>query len=185
MSIKIADLTKANLDSMPIWEDYPFSCKYCLFWQCPDEYRRFKRAEKQTLIRKKSLWLQDTKRLFGECGKLLSMNGVPIAYAQFAPPEFLPGSAFYQSATPDYDAVLLSCLYIPKQKNRGKGYGTHLLESILIDLKGRGVTAVETFARKANPENPSGPVSFYIKNGFKIVKDDIEFPLLRMEISGL
>jgi GNAT superfamily N-acetyltransferase len=185
MSIKISDLTKVNLGTIPTWDDYPFSCKYCLFWQFPDEYKRLRNSKKQTLIRKKSLWLQDTKRLFGECGKLLSLSGAPIAYAQFAPPEFLPGSAFYQSATPDYDTVLISCLYIPEERHRGKGYGTQLLESILIDLKGRGVTAVETFARKANPENPSGPVSFYIKNGFKITKDDIEFPLLRMELSGL
>jgi GNAT superfamily N-acetyltransferase len=76
-------------------------------------------------------------------------------------------------------------LFIPKRKNRGKGYGTQLLEHILIDLKARGIDAVETFARKASPENPSGPVSFYVKNGFKIVKDDIEFPLLRMELAGL
>ena len=184
MSINISNLAKGNLGSISTWDDYPFSCKYCLYWQCPDEYKRFKNAKKQTLIRKKSLWVQDTKRLFGECGKLLSLNGVPIAYAQFAPPEFLPGSAIYQSASPDYDAVLISCLFIPKLKNRGKGYGTELLENILIDLRARGIGAVETFARKGNPDNPSGPMSFYIKNGFSIVKDDDEFPLLRIDLSG-
>lgn len=183
--MKISNLTTTNIGTMPTWDEYPFSCTYCLFWQCPDEYKRFRNAERQTLIRKKSLWVQDTKRLFGECGKLLSLNGTPIAFAQFAPPEFLPGAAFYQSATPDYDAVLISCLFIPQKKNRGKGYGTRLLEHILIDLKARGIEAVETFARKASPENPSGPMAFYAKNGFKIVKDDIEFPLLRMELASL
>lgn len=183
MAIKIANLTKENIVSIPTWNEYPFSCKYCLFWQCPDEYKHLETNEKQTLLQKKSLWLQDTKRLFGDCGKLLLVKGIPVAYAQFAPPEFLPGSAFYQSATPDYDSVLISCLFVPQRKQRGKGYGTKLLEDILIDLKGRGIGAVETFARKGNPENPSGPVSFYTRNGFKVFKDDVEYPLLRMDLS--
>ncbi len=183
MSITIENLTEANLDMVPTWDEYPFSCKYCLFWQCPDEYKALKESQKEVLMQKKSLWLQDTKRLFGDCGKLLVIQDIPIAYSQFAPPEFLPGSAFYQSATPDYDAVLISCLFVAQKKYRGKGYGTKLLENILIHLKGRGIGAVETFARRSNPENPSGPLSFYMKNGFKIAKDDVEYPLLRMDLS--
>jgi GNAT superfamily N-acetyltransferase len=185
MKIKISNLTAGNLAALPTWESYPYSCRYCLYWESPDEYKRLQNAKKQTLIRKKSLWVQDTKRCFGECGKLLSLKGAPIAYAQFAPPEFLPGFAVYQSAAADYDAVLLSCLYIPERRNRGRGYGTQLLESILVDLKNRGVGAVETFARKGDPHNPSGPAWFYIRNGFRIVRDDVEFPLLRIELSGI
>jgi hypothetical protein len=49
-------------------------------------------------------------------------------------------------------------------------------------LRKRGVKAVETFARKNNPNNPSGPVEFYLKNGFRVLRDDPEFPLMRLEL---
>lgn len=57
-----------------------------------------------------------------------------------------------------------------------------LLNAILEDLEKRHIKTVETIARKNNPENPSGPVEFYLKNKFIIYKDDKEFPLVRLEL---
>ncbi len=42
--------------------------------------------------------------------------------------------------------------------------------------------ALETFARRGDPENPSGPVDFYLTNGFKVRNDDLEFPLMRLDL---
>jgi len=78
--------------------------------------------------------------------------------------------------------VLISCLFIAQKEYRGRGLGKQLLQSIIEDLRKRGVKAVETFARKNNPNNPSGPVEFYLKNGFKIHRDDPEYPLMRLEL---
>lgn len=41
---------------------------------------------------------------------------------------------------------------------------------------------METFVRKGNAENPSGPVEFYLRHGFEILRDDLEFPLLRFSL---
>lgn len=68
---------------------------------------------------------------------------------------------------------------------RGLGLGNQLLQSIIDDLRGRGIKAVETFARKGRAENPSGPVEFYLRNGFRIYKDDPQFPLIRLELKGI
>lgn len=57
-----------------------------------------------------------------------------------------------------------------------------MLRNIIEDLKSRGVRAVETFARKGSPDNPSGPFEFYLKNGFKVLRDDPEFPLMRLDL---
>ncbi len=57
-----------------------------------------------------------------------------------------------------------------------------MLRAILEELRGRRVAAVETFARKGSAENPSGPVEFYLKHGFRILREDPEFPLLRLEL---
>ncbi len=58
--------------------------------------------------------------------------------------------------------------------------GSQLLQNIIDDLKKREIEAVETFARKGKPDNPSGPVKLYLRNGFRIQKDDKEFPLMRI-----
>lgn len=42
---------------------------------------------------------------------------------------------------------------------------------------------METFARKGNAENPSGPVEFYLRHGFTVQRDDPEFPLLRLDLA--
>jgi len=56
-----------------------------------------------------------------------------------------------------------------------------LLKNIIDDLKGRGFRALETFARRGNSENPSGPLEFYIKNGFIIKnKTNPEYPLVQL-----
>ena len=57
-----------------------------------------------------------------------------------------------------------------------------MLDAVLADLSTRGVRAAETFARKGNPENPSGPVEFWLSNGFIVVREDKEFALVRREL---
>ncbi|MEM2057748.1 MAG: GNAT family N-acetyltransferase, partial [Thermoproteota archaeon] len=79
-------------------------------------------------------------------------------------------------------AVLISCLFIAEKEYRGRGLGKLLLESIIEDLRKRGFKAVETFARRNNSNNPSGPVEFYLKNGFRVLREDPEFPLMRLEL---
>jgi hypothetical protein len=41
---------------------------------------------------------------------------------------------------------------------------------------------METFARKGSSDNPSGPVEFYLVEGFRIFRDDKEFPLVRLDL---
>jgi len=64
---------------------------------------------------------------------------------------------------------------------RNKGIGEMLLQNIIEDLRRRGVKAIETFARRGQADNPSGPMAVYVKNGFHI-KDNSnpEFPLMRL-----
>ncbi|MCX8174485.1 MAG: hypothetical protein N3F63_07790 [Thermoplasmata archaeon] len=57
-----------------------------------------------------------------------------------------------------------------------------MLQQILVDLKKRGVGAVETFARRGSATNPSGPMEFYLLHGFSVFHDNKEFPLMRIEL---
>lgn len=178
MRIEIADLTEDNLRDAPEWDSSPYSCKYCIYWEFLEECADL--SEKKENLQKKSGWLQNVNRVFGACGKIVYVDGTPVGYTQYAPPALLPGSAHYPSGPPDKDAVLISCLFIPQKKYRHMGLGSQLLSNIINDLRKKGVKAVETFARKGNPNNPSGPAEFYIKNGFAIHKDDTEYPLMKL-----
>ena len=182
MKIEVVNLTEQNLMDAPEGETHPFSCKYCIWWESPEECIDLAKEKKEDMIKKKLEWLKSTRKIFGNCGKIAYVNGEPAGYAQYAPPHLLPHSKDYKSGPPSDDAVLLSCLFIPKRGVRGLGLGTCVLRNIIDDLRKRGLKSIETFARKGKPNNPSGPVEFYLKNGFRIYRDDVEFPLMRLDL---
>lgn len=80
------------------------------------------------------------------------------------------------------EGLLISCLFISGKEFQRLGIGSKLLKAIVDDLRKRKIKAVETFARKGSPDNPSGPIEFYVKNGFRIHRDGSEFPLMRLEL---
>jgi len=181
--VQIEDIKEANLG------DIPESCRGCVYWEFPEEFDKAKEEKTETQRRlefeeKKREWFVQTLKEFGTCGKIVYYNGRPVAYAQFAPSVRLPNIGYYESKPVgklEDGVVFLSCLYIADETLRGKGLGEALLKNIIDDLKGRGFRALETFARRGNSENPSGPLEFYIKNGFIIKnKTNPEYPLVQL-----
>jgi GNAT superfamily N-acetyltransferase len=182
----IRDITKANLI------DIPTCCKGCVYWEFPDEFDKTEqgKAEPQTRIeleQKKREWFLRTMNEFGTCGKVVYCDDKPVAYAQFAPSERLPNTGHYKShfvSKLEEGVVFLSCLYVVDKESRRKGIGEALLRNIIDDLRRRGFKSVETFARRANSNNPSGPLEFYTRNGF-VIKDqtNLEFPLVTFFLS--
>lgn len=180
MKIEIANLTEENLRDAPEWESHPFSCKYCIYWEFPEECVEPITETQDNTMRRKTDWLRRTNELFGNCGKIAYVDGVAVGYAQYAPPEFLPNTANYPAGPPSSEAVIISCLFIPQNQFRRLGLGSQLLNSVLAELRQRRIDAVEIFARKGRADNPSGPVEFYVSNEFRIYRDEVEFPLLRL-----
>jgi len=181
--VDIEDITEANLD------DIPESCRGCVYWEFPQEFdevrkEKMEAQKKSELEQKKREWFVQTLKEFGTCGKIVYYNGKSVAYAQFAPSARLPNISSYgfqPVGKLEEGVVFLSCLYIADETLRGKGLGEALLKNIIEDLRRRGFKAVETFARRGDSNNPSGPLGFYIKNGF-IIKDKTnpEYPLMRL-----
>jgi len=183
MEVVIKDIAESNL------KDIPASCRGCVYWEFPREFEaaQEKMEEKKAEFeRKKRDWFVQTLREFGACGKIVYSGNVPIGYAQYGPSTRLPQSGEYKSkpvGRAEDGVVFISCLYISDKAIRGKGVGEKLLDAIVADLKKRGFKAVETFARKGDSNNPSGPLEFYLKKGFH-VKDETnpEFPLMRLDL---
>jgi GNAT superfamily N-acetyltransferase len=173
--LKLVAVNKTN------FEDVPEACRRCMYWQTTEEFTAKSMTEKVEKERLK--WFQQKEKDYGCSGGFIAYhNNKPIGFGQCAPAKYFPNIKEYQSGPPSEDAVFLACLYISNQEMRNKGYGTQTLKGILAELKQRGYKAVETFARKSSPENPSGPLTLYMKNGFRIIRDDADFPLVRLEL---
>ncbi len=180
MKIIIKDITQQNL------EEIPRPCRSCLYWELPEDFKRLRQQKKPQLAEeKKKEWFIKILAEFGNCGKIVYQDKIPIGYAQFAPLSRLPQASSYESGPPgriEDNTVFISCLYISEEKQRGKGIGVKLLNTIVRDLRNRGFKAVETFARRGSANNPSGPIELYLKRGFRIKDEtDPEFPLVRRE----
>ncbi|MCX7785985.1 MAG: hypothetical protein N2201_07200 [candidate division WOR-3 bacterium] len=79
------------------------------------------------MLKKKLNWLNNTMRVFGNCGMIVYINRKSVGYAQYAPSAHLPKSSDYPSGPPSADAVLISCIFIPQKEFRGIGIGSILL----------------------------------------------------------
>ena len=180
IEVNIEDIRKSNLS------DIPESCSGCVYWEFPGDFEKSKDdpQRKAELSLRKREWFEKTLDEFGTCGKIVYYEGEPVAYAQYAPSSRLPNVNEYESKSVgklEESVVFLSCLYVTDETMRNKGIGEMLLQNIIEDLRRRGFKAIETFARRGQADNPSGPMAFYVKNGFHI-KDNSnpEFPLMRL-----
>jgi GNAT superfamily N-acetyltransferase len=171
------------------FSDIPEPCRSCLYWSFPQEFEWAKREAsryKQRFEAKKKQWIIQTLKKFGNCGKILYCDNVPVGYAEFGPSSCFPQIREYKSqpiGKIEDGVVFLSCLFVADKNLRGKGLGEKLLDSIIAELKRRGFEAVETYALKGSPNNPSGPVELYLKRGFHIKdKTNPEFPIVRLNL---
>ncbi|HVP15860.1 MAG TPA: GNAT family N-acetyltransferase [candidate division Zixibacteria bacterium] len=169
-----------NLKDLPKFRLFPFSCRYCVYWESTDDFDE--KISKEEALQLKSDWFRNVSKEFGDCGVIAYLDDEPIGYAQYALPKFFARVQQYEAGPPSTDSVFLACLYIPKKELRGKGIGKSLLHFILSDLQKRGCSAIETFARRGLESNPTGPLEFYLKQGFSVKRDSDEFPLVRKEL---
>lgn len=175
--LKLAPVTKEN------FKDIPDQCRRCFYWQTTAEFSG--KDMTKEMEEKRQKWFLQMEKEFGCSGGFIAYyNNAPVGFVQYAPWKYFPNVKEYRSGPPSEDAAFLACLYIPKEENRKKGLGTLILKNGISQLKQQGFKAVETFTRKSSSENPSGPLAFYLKNGFKIKCDDSDFPLVRRALSS-
>jgi len=115
----------------------------------------------------------------------MKRDGNAVGYAQFGLPAFFKGLTLYRNSKYlDSSALFISCLYIVDEY-RGLGLGKELLRSIIHEVSKKRISSIETIARRDSSENPSGPLEFYLANGFYIKKDDFEYPIVRLETKSV
>jgi ribosomal protein S18 acetylase RimI-like enzyme len=181
MSVRIVDVDDTALQNL-IGE-----CARCVYWEHPDLFRKISHEEGARL---KAEWFSARSAELGSCGKALYVGDEPAAYCQYAPPAYLPGQAGYpnMAAHLDRESFTISCLCVRAGYQR-QGLGKRLLAEVVADLRGRGIRAVETFARDDSADNCSGITAFYLSQGFNVVATEVfpngaHFSLVRLELGG-
>jgi hypothetical protein len=125
--------------------------------------------------------------VFGSYAKVLLVEDVPTAYAQFGPLSAYPRAQRLRELYPQLpDAPLpavITCI-ATTASGRGAGHATRLVEAVCADLAGRGFAAVEAFPeRGTRPDATSAATpEFWLAAGFALAVEDEHYPVVRREL---
>ncbi|MBI4728221.1 MAG: GNAT family N-acetyltransferase [Acidobacteria bacterium] len=172
----IRDLTVGDLSALPT------RCRGCLFWELAPIERAF--ASEHDPEFEKEAWFSEVSLVVGACGKVAYSDNDPVGYALFGPPEIFPGALSFPARV-SKDALLLATLHVLPVAER-EGIGRALVHAALREAKGRGKRAVEAFGdRQWRHPDCVIPAEFLEKVGFRVRREHVRFPLLRIDVRSL
>jgi GNAT superfamily N-acetyltransferase len=173
VSRRLHDLTIGNVD------DLPPVCRRCMFWEDASASRGDGGAEAAA---GKEAWLQATQLEWGAPGKVVYVDSAPVAYGVFAPGSHFPRVRRLPHA-PSEDALLLAALWVHPDM-RSVGLAKVVLHALLRETHRRGAKALEAYGVRAGPLPSSCivPEGFLIANGFSVLYDHAQHPLLRLDL---
>lgn len=170
MSERIIDV---DLESFAL---LPKQCLTCVYWELSGE------VDEADAPFHKEEWFSSTLLEWGPCGKLVVEDGSALAFAEYAPATLFPRlQAFAVGRHASPEAVYLSYCYVVEGR-RGEGLGSRLVREVARDAVDRGYRAVEAVGDRDWDGGWVLPLSFLAANGFRIVRDDPRFPLLRLDL---
>jgi len=118
-------------------------------------------------------------------GYLVYMEGNPVGWCQVGPRDNLPKLTEQFLLEPDPTIWAISCMALAPNV-QGKGFAHEIIKLILDDLRQQGIKRVQAFPK--NGENLSketiwtGPISVFLKNGFKVLKTKGHRPVLEIKL---
>jgi len=125
--------------------------------------------------------------VFGTYAKVLLVDDVPAAYAQFGPLSAYPRALRVRELYPRLLAsplpAVITCIATTAAA-RGAGHARMLVAAVCDDLAGRGFSAIEAYPEPhANPDATSAASPrFWVGCGFDVVVDDDRYPVVRREL---
>jgi GNAT superfamily N-acetyltransferase len=118
-------------------------------------------------------------------GYLLYVDDRPVGWCQVGPRDRLQKLVRQFSLEPDPSTWAITCFFIAPS-HRGQGLAKYLLDDVLADIRARGAAKVEAFPKRGKRLGPddlwTGPERTYLEAGFKVVRDDPERPILRLNL---
>ncbi len=168
MARRIVDVT---LDNLP---EAPDEVRGALYWELDSDDTSVDPAFE------KEEWFSEVLLEWGTCGKLALEDG-SVGFAEYAPPSFFSRLGEYRCGKVSPDAVYLSYCYVVAPR-RGFGLGTELVRTVARDLVDRGFEALEAIGDHEADEGWVLPASFLGMNGFRVIREDARFPLMRLDL---
>lgn len=124
----------------------------------------------------------------GSYAKVLLVDVVPAAYAQFGPLTAYPRAQRTRDlypALPDAPLPAVITCIASTAAARGAGLARSLVDAVCADLEARGFAAVETYPEiGARPDATSAATpAFWMSVGFEVAAHDDRFPVMRRELA--
>jgi hypothetical protein len=125
--------------------------------------------------------------VFGSYAKVLLLDDVPSAYAQFGPLSAYPRAMRLRELYPQLPEApppaVITCIATTAEA-RHRGLALQLVNAVVDDLAGRGFAAVEAYPeRNVDPDSTSAATpEFWIAAGFAIAVDDRRYPVVRRDL---
>lgn len=130
----------------------------------------------------KEEWFSEVLLEWGTCAAMAVEDDFDaVAFVQYAPPSFFPRLERFRCGRVSPDAVYLSYCFVVARR-RGFGLGTQLVRSAARALMDRDVRAVEAIGDRGAADGWVLPASFLAANGFRVLRDDRRFPLMRLDV---
>lgn len=175
MGRRLVPLTLDNL------QDLPKRCRSCVFWELdPVSGEAAVRAGRASV--EKEGWISAVLLDWGSCGRVVYVDEVPVGFALYAPPAYVPRSTAFPTSPVSPDAVQLMTAFI-MPGYQGQGLGRVMVQTVAKDLLRRGFKAIEAFG-DARWKEPACvlPADHLLAVGFKTVRPHPTYPRLRLEL---
>ena len=125
--------------------------------------------------------------IFGSYAKVLLVDEVATAYAQFGPLSAYPRAQRLRDLYPQLPAAplpaVITCIATTAEA-RHRGHAQLLVGAVCDDLAGRGFAAVEAYPERGAPPDATSAATpeFWLTVGFGVAVDDERFPVVRREL---
>jgi hypothetical protein len=125
--------------------------------------------------------------VFGSYAKVLLVDDVPAAYAQFGPLSAYPRAGRLRDLYPQLPEAplpaVITCIATTRAARR-QGRALTLVAAVCDDLAGRGFAAVEAYPERGAPEDATSAATpeFWLAAEFAMAVEDDRFPVMRREL---
>lgn len=163
----------------------------CVYWQTDDREGHGDAGDPEF---EKEAWISHVALEWGVCGQVAKNGNEPAAAAFYSPPGMAPRSMCFPTSPVGADAILLAGMTV--ENGAPAGVLTALLDAVVVDLRSRGIKAIEAFGLTSGDtgditsRDGCGADScvpgrdFLVEHGFTVVAEHETHPRLRLDIDS-
>lgn len=163
----------------------------CVYWQTDGQDGQPTPGDPEF---EKEAWISHVTLEWGACGQIASHGERAAGAVFYAPPGMVPRASRFPTGPVGADAILLAGTTV--EAGSPAGVLTALLDSVVVDLRTRGIKAIEAFGVTTDhPDSEASrdacgaescipAASFLLEHGFTVVAEHETYPRLRLDLDS-